>query len=277
MPKPLRDSYDIHFPTPLPAERYKMGLVVTVWNRPDYLSRFLHSLHACHLPDTLIVFMDDCSTSDKMRELLARYQHPQAPAIKCYKQWHRGFRVHDLLRFAWDILCDTYGCEYLTNLDSDVVMRPDWLQRLHKLHERESKKAGRIILSGFNKHFGVSLEEHEDHNVRRFVGGANMFFSADAYRSILRDEIQMYWDDFVVEAMYRAGHRCLTVKPSCIQHIGLTGLFSSLLRHDFASDYRLLSHLHPLRLLVGIKRTFLGTNPLWFLSRFERNVIDERR
>lgn len=268
----LRSSYDIFYPSPLPAAHYKVGLAVMTWNRPGYLRRFLLALSKCHLPDTVIMLIDDSSTDAKTQRLFKEYQHPQAPVIKCRAQWHRGFYVHERVRFAWDFLSQTYGCDYLTNLDSDVIMRSDWLQRIEQLYQREVKRRGDTIISGFNKHFGISLEEHKDHNVKRFLGGANMFFSKAIYYKVVRAAIQMHWDDFVVESMYQHGYQCLTTRPSCIQHIGMQGLFSSHIRYDFASDYSWLSRLHILRLVVGIKRKIFGTNPLWFLSRLQRDI-----
>lgn len=230
-------AYDIHYPNPPPAKEYEVGVVVLVWNRVDYLRRFLRHLKKSALPNALLVFVDDGSVDRRATDLLREFEHPQAPAIKCYAQRHEHFQFHRHLRFAWDLLADVYGCRYLTNFDPDVIMRSDWLERVRNVYERERAKRFPLLVSGFNKYTGITLEAGADYNVRRFLGGAHMFFEADTYRRILRSKLLQYWDDHVVEAIYAQGGACLTTKPSCVQHIGRRGVFASPFEYDRAIDY----------------------------------------
>ena len=237
-------GYDIHYPLPLPAKKYKIGLVVLVWNRANYLRKFLRSFERCDLHDTLVVFVDDCSVEKETQKLLTELHHPHAPIIRGDAQWHEHFQIHKHLRWAWDLLADAYGCEYLTNLDPDLVMREDWLQRVSNLHQRETEKRGPVIVSGFGKYTNIVLERGCDYEVKRFLGGANMFFTTDVYREIVRPQLVPYWDDYVVEALVKAGGACVTTKPSCIQHKGRHGVFSSPYRYSQAIDYSIWSRLN---------------------------------
>ena len=256
-------TYDIEHPNPPPQKTYTTGLTVPVWNRPNYLRRFLRGLRTSVLPDTLIVFVDDCSTDERTLELLRTFEHPHATILRCRAHWREYFQFHKHLRFAWDLLSDVYSCRYLTNLDPDMVMRSNWLQRLHALYQREAAKRTPLIVSGFNKYSGIVLERGSDYNVQRFLGGANMFFDAATYRQIIRSQMLAYWDDHVVEAVYNHGGACLTTRPSCLQHVGRQGLFSSLHKYDKAMDYSIWGRLSPYayavlakRRLVGVKRVY---------------------
>ena len=259
-------AYDIEYPQRLPAEEYEVGLVVPVWNRPRYLRRFLRSLEKSDLQKTLIVMVDDGSTDATTRELFDAFTHSQAPVIKCRKRRHEEFKIHENLKFGWDMLADVYACSYLTNIDPDMVMRPDWLTRVRELHRRESEKRGLIIVSGFNKYAGITLETGPNYNVRRFMGGAHMFFGIETYRRVMRDEMRVFWDEFVVEAMYERGYACLTTRPSCMQHTGRRGLFSKVWKYDMAVDYSLLSRLYlPARLLL-LRQSFTDDETIYKMA-----------
>lgn len=237
-------TYDVYYPRPLPSGSYEIGIVVPVWNRPRYFRRFLESLAKSELPDVLIVLIDDKSTDAETLALFDEFEHPHAPIVKCRVRWRRTLRIHEHLRFGWDMLANAYSCRYLANIDSDMIMHPNWLARVRELYAREYEKRGPIIVSGFNKFSGITLEKGRDYNVRRFIGGAHMFFDAETYHRMVRPNLRAYWDEYVVEAMYAAGHACLTTRPSCMQHIGRHGMFSKLYRYDMALDYSWMSRFY---------------------------------
>lgn len=235
-------EFEVVYPELPPWRRYAIGLAVMTWNRPRYLRKCLRSLTASRLPDTLLLIVDDASDLPETRELVARYAHPDAPVIKARRRARREFMFHENLRFAWDLLSEGHGCRYLANLDSDMVVRRDWLRRLFALHAEQRPLRGPLIVSGFHSH-GTSVsmravENHRHYRVKADLGGCNMLFDAGLYRERIRQSMQEYWDDKVCKMMQERRYPMLVTRPSVAQHIGRLGQFAyGPLRHDRALDY----------------------------------------
>jgi len=223
--------------------RFDIGLVITTWNRPLYLRRTLEHLAHSVLTNTIVAIVDDASSSAETRQLVRDLSLGATPVVKVFRLRRRGYAVHEALRDGWDLLAHEYGCRLLANVDPDTIMKPDWLQRLVEVCDRESARQGPLIITGFNSREHDTIREAGDYCVKSSIGGLNMLFDAALYRDVVRPSLQyepmseVGWDWYVVASMRARGYPFLCLRPSVVQHIGEVGRFSRPERHDVADDY----------------------------------------
>jgi len=222
----------------------EVGLAVPTFNRPQYARASFASLRASSLPKVMLAIVDDASSEREIVELVKEFAIPGVPAIKILKRRRQGFNAHESLRLAWDLLADDYGCRFFCCLDSDAVVKPDWLVRIRSLFDRESRRRGPLIVTGFNAHTHPVRSEGADFYLKQIVGGINMFFDAEMYREVVRPNLKFEpstgqgWDWHVIHEMERRGYPFLCTKPSVVQHIGRQGIYSTASGgYDVAHDY----------------------------------------
>lgn len=230
--------------SPAPAGNFDTGLVITTYNRPQYVWKTLRCLQKT-LDDkqVVLVVVDDGSSSWLTPGLIRMFASGGLPVATILKQEHRGFCVHESLRMGWDYLLENHSPRYLCNLDSDVVMKPGWLKRVQDLYILQRARLGPLLVTGFNAPSHPVLEEHEDFLVKKSIGGLNFFFDAGFYHEIVRDNLfydnqnRAGWDWNVINAMKEKGYPILSTKPSVLQHIGMIGKFSDKGKYDQALDF----------------------------------------
>lgn len=209
-----------------------IGLVIGTFNRPNYVRQTFDSLMQSCLEKVIVAVIDDGSDSQETIQLVRELTLGTVPIIKIFKQTHRGFGIHYSLRFGWDILTQIYKCKYLTNLDSDTLVRPDWLSKLRSLFERERAQQGPLLLTGFHTNTHKVLEVTDDYYRKKSIGGINTFFDRDSYRDVIHDNLQYDnltqtgWDWWVMQALNDKKYPIICTRPSVIQHIGKVGFFS---------------------------------------------------
>ncbi len=189
--------------------------------------------------------VDDASNDPETVKLVNDLTLPGIPIIKIFKRLRGGFAVHESLRLGWDLLAGKYGCRFLCCLDSDVVVRADWLLRMRNLFDREAARRGPLIVTGFNAQPHPVICEGDDFYLKKVVGGISMFFDHDMYREVVRPNLKLEpstgvgWDWHVIHEMGRRGFPFLCTKPSVIQHIGRHGVYSTDAGgYDVAHDFQ---------------------------------------
>ena len=229
----------------------KVGLVITTYNRPEYLSRSLDSIAKSNIENTVVIIIDDASDNERTKQLIIDFKLPSnIKILKIFKEQKKEFAVHESLKLAWDILNDHYKVSYLCNIDSDTLVKKTWLQQLQSFFKREYKKQGPLIVTGFNTNNHPVLEEKEDYYIKKTIGGINMFFKAgNFYKDIVRPNLKIEvpeekpnlitgWDWFLMWKMQALTYPILCTKPSVVQHIGEQGQFSNKkLGFDYAIDF----------------------------------------
>lgn len=225
-------------------DRFAIGLVVTTWNRPWYAWRTLRCLRrSLEGSNVAVAVVDDASTSRATRAAIRQFARSGLPVATLLKRKHRGFDVHNSLKMGWDYLRREHGCEYLVNVDADVLSKPGWLDTLQCLFRREHASRGPLLLTGFNAHSHPVLEQHEDYCVKQSLGGMNTFFDIALYDELVRPNLvfdrenNWGWDWYVVKALREAGYPMLCSTPSVLQHIGRIGQWSRWRHYDKALDY----------------------------------------
>lgn len=214
-------------------------LILTTYNRPEYLTRCLASLlQLQQLPDLLMI-IDDCSTNPDVTQLLNEFEAAYTGNIERYQtDQNRGIR--NALKIGFD-MGFAAGYDLCMNLDPDAVVSADFVTKVKALHERFPDH----IVSGFNSRNRMGdgrlrnevLKEGDGYAIRQSVNGINIAVNKSLYehfvlRSLVREG---NWDNQI-----RYNKFANTV-PSCIQHIGM----NSSMGHDneipdYSHDFKTL-------------------------------------
>lgn len=204
------------------------ALILTTYNRPHYLRRCLESLSRA-TPPTHYIIVDDCSTDSETIELINNF-----PAtVKIAMRQNKGIKNSLQLGFktAFDL-----GADLAINLDADAIVKPDFIERLTRLHV---SWAGKCIVSGFNCNNPKNpvLFEAHDHVTRQHCNGINMCMNREQYETIVRPALLKSgnWD-------YDSTHKqpFAITKPSVVQHIGMRSSMGHV-GADVACDFVQLS------------------------------------
>lgn len=166
----------------------KVGLLIASYNRPAYLRQCLASVKAADLSQVSCVMVIDDNSSDlETVDLIHNFSLPGVEITKSFKNENRS--IKDSLLYGCDRLF-AIGCDVVTNLDGDAIVRKDFIDVLLKLHDNFEN----YILTGFNcttKNKDGSIRhkilfEGKDYNAKASVGGLNMMFGKYAYDKWVR-------------------------------------------------------------------------------------------
>lgn len=222
----------------------KFGIVITVFNRHQYLTKTLDSLKQAKLPaGTIIVLVDDCSTDTKTIHLFNQFKIEGVGTVKYRNSQTR--KEYFGLELGFTLLFDR-GCTVACNLDADAIVHPDFANRLIRLSEKYPKH----IVSGFNtltKDATTKRPRHpimtqtESHYTKRSVGGINLVLSEQLYNKYLKPALATGygWDWKMCHAVQREGSHFVVSKPSVVQHIGVDSSFNHHVDADVAEDFTL--------------------------------------
>jgi GT2 family glycosyltransferase len=203
----------------------KIGMVMPIYNRPDYLSITFENLKRTITPiDCEITFlmMDDCSDSEETLRLIYEFSMPEWKVF--LDKTPHNMKTWGALRLGFDRLYNE-GNDVLMNLDSDVKLKPYWLEKVYELH----KQFPETVVSGFNTITNHPvIQERETYCMKKTIGGINMMFSNKYYLPFVRPALDdtAGWDWSVCAAFFNDDKKYPHVtRPSVIEH---TGYHSSL-------------------------------------------------
>lgn len=204
----------------------KVGILITCYNRPEYLKECLWSLERVEVPkDTTILLIDDASTDHQVKQIIYDFKNPYATVIRGFSEVNS--KISATLLAGYERLFNKYGCDIVINFDSDAIIRPDCITKLLELYQPNT------LLTGFhstteNRHKVIS--EHDGYVIKQSVGGINFCIDKDAYNNFVKPALlettpHGNWDN--VASVKAGGVMCAV--PSLVQHIGFN---SSLGHHD---------------------------------------------
>ena len=229
----------------------KTAVVIMVRDRYYLVRLFLSSLSESRLDDALIILVDDASQTETS-DLLRNFSLADTPIVKIVigGAEHKHIKIYDILRTAWDLAVHRYGCRYLGVLDSDTLVRPDWLSRMRALHRQHCQDQPRLLVSAYNSAVHKTLERGDGFERKSTAGGVSLLFSTSLYRTVVRDSMVDNWDWALVRTINELSGSILALSPSAIQHTGcLRGTHSGFFKQlDYSTDYngRLFFILNPL-------------------------------
>ncbi len=234
----------------------KLGITLSTFNRPAYLKECLDSLRRADIPTgTEIVIVDDCSTDAEASRLINESNHT---VIR--KSANKG--IKDSLLIGINHLAHL-GCNVFMNLDSDAVVRNDFIEKILEVHclflhdivtgfncltkNRDGSDRHKIIEEGsvseattanfgpLSVYTGESVNKIK-YNRKRSVGGLNMCFGFGAYEKHIKPALLISgnWDH---NACISAGSAVCTV-PSVVQHIGVNSSMGHHEQPDIADDFK---------------------------------------
>ena len=129
------------------GSNYKIGILLCCHNRPHYLKQTLESLKKTNLNNCILCIIDDCSENKEVANLINNFELSNE-IIKIRNDTNLGIR-YSLLK-GFNILYDK--CDYLTNIDSDVIFNKDWIDKLKNIDDiyPEYFNNNGAIITGFN-------------------------------------------------------------------------------------------------------------------------------
>lgn len=217
----------------------KLGLIITAFNRPQYLRQCLESISRADLSQVnTVLIVDDFSDDPDTRRLIDDFDLPAVELIKAFSKENRS--IKGSLLFGCDLLFQS--CDVVTNLDADAIVRKDFISVLLDLH----KTFPDHIKTGFNC-LTKNKDGSERHkilttgmgmNTKRSVGGINMLFDKSQYGKWVRPtliksiEQKLNWDDHTCRASMVDGFAIICAVPSVINHIG----FESAMGHSAGGE-----------------------------------------
>jgi tetratricopeptide (TPR) repeat protein len=207
----------------------KVGLVIPVFNRAVYLRQTLASVATTRHPFVLYL-VDDASGEPAAIKAFNEFTITGGNVIKKVNPENQN--MFNCLRQGWKHLAGL-GCDVLANLDSDAIVKPDWLDVLLGLHARFKDR----IVSGFNTDVHPIWETFKDYHLKNTVGGINLVFGTDLLPTVESCLVDERWDWRLCKLMQNMGRPIVVSRPSVVQHIGQRGLHSQDDRFDFARDF----------------------------------------
>lgn len=144
------------------------------------------------------------------------------------------------MKYGYDFLFQF--CDIVINLDSDAIVKPNFITRLLEL----KKQFPNHIISGFNsrnedngKLRNPIISEHEGYALKQYVNGINMIIDRNMYEEVKPIlEKSGNWD-FNVSTANKLPK--VIAVPSLVQHIGLNSSMGHSNNPDVACDFKLLS------------------------------------
>lgn len=201
----------------------KIGILIPVYNRPQYLKQTLWSLERCELSKVFEIMLIDDASDNETHNLIA--SHPVArfkSSYICFVRNEVNQGVKKCLLHGYEYFFN-HGFTHVINFDSDTLIKPNAVTELLKHYIPGT------LLTGFHcttmgRHPIIS--ETENLYLKQSVGGINFCVDKQAYEKYIKPALQIpvgNWD----EKSCRDGAYCL--KQSVVQHIGIE---SSLGHHD---------------------------------------------
>lgn len=225
----------------------KIGIVLCSYNRAKYLVKTLEHLKKATLPaNTLLVMVDDASTEQESIDLFDKFYIDGITTIK-YRNAVNS-KISFSLKKGFQ-RCFDEGCDIAINLDSDAIVKPNFVEVLVDL----KKCFPQNIVTGFNsinknrdgssRHPIIENHEAEGYHLKSSVGGINMCISVDEFFKYLNPAFEKVlasqgnWDHMTCIASMADGLPIVVSVPSVIQHIGFESSMNHVEQPDVACDF----------------------------------------
>lgn len=217
------------------------GVVITTFNRPQYLKLCFESLLRADLSKIdRIIIVDDKSTDEETLKLINSFS-VNSPVNVGMRLKPENKSIKDSLLIGFQDLLE-HGCDTLINLDGDAIVRNDFVDVLLALHQ----KYPALITTGFNcntlnrdssiRHKHIYSEPGA--TFRQSVGGINMCFNRETYLKFAKPALihtlqyMGNWDQLsCINSMAESLPVAVTV-PSVVQHLGVV----SSMNHDAGGE-----------------------------------------
>lgn len=208
----------------------KFGIIITTFNRFEYVKRMLESFKRTIFPEGTVVYInDDGSTDTELKKYIFGYHIENNNVIlkKHLNQQNIGSKrnyVESVLRLEKEEI------DFVINLDSDCVLNPKWLLKIKQIINNFGDN---IICSSFfcRHHIGNPSNRliplKDEYYERDTLNGLGICFPS-RYIEDFKIESDLHFDSFLAQVIKpKYNLKCICTNVSYIQHIGIKGVNSN--------------------------------------------------
>lgn len=216
----------------------KTGIIITVKERPQYLTRCLFSLSKADLTDCVLIIVDDCSEDKTVWQIIESFSIEGVEIIK--KRHLSNIGVAFSIKLAMDELIDK--CDMFMTLDGDTIVKPDFVNKILSLPSdgiRTGFNTRVKNLHGQERHPIIS--ETDTYYIKKSLGGVNVCFDLRAYNLYIKPSLlnRNHWDWDLCKRIQSFKLNIYCTKPSVVQHLGTHssmghGVYE---KADYAEDF----------------------------------------
>jgi len=203
----------------------KVGLIIPVFNRPLYLEKCFDSLLKADISGVEICIVDDHSHNTKTEQLVRDFP----ASCKIYLSENKG--VSNALLIGMEYLW-VAGCNIAMNLDSDCVVKPDFVRKITDLKTLFPNQ----IVSGFNSTIRnqksgreryPAIETFFTYLLKSNLGGCNFCVNKLLYDRWWKPVLdatknnRKHHDQRLSTFLHKNGTPFVVTYPGVIQHIGV--------------------------------------------------------
>lgn len=241
----------------------RKAVLVTTYNRPEYLSKCFASLRELVLNECdIIIIVDDCSNNSETIRLVNSFYHKTAEIVRIMKLSNKG--IKNSLLIGYRKAFNDLGCKFVINVDGDAIFKTNMAEKLVELKLRFPDK----IITGFNtlskdlktnKPRHPIIETHADYYVKKTIGGINLICNRDEFEFKIKQCLQTngHWDWKLCGLL----NGIIVTRPSLVEHIGIDSSMNHSENPDISYDFYDKIHLPDVTLFgidahdpYGIKR-----------------------
>jgi glycosyltransferase involved in cell wall biosynthesis len=240
----------------------KVAIIITTYNRPQYLAQCFASLKRATFPrGSILIIVDDASTNEETRSLVRDFVLPGVEVVKHFNPKNK--KVAFCLDLAFHNAFDKYKADLCINLDSDALVKVDFVERLADLHKRFPEHIGTGFNSvnknrdGSDRHPIVS--EADGVLMKKSVGGINFVINKAVYKKYVEPALETSasrggnWDHMACINSMKDGKPVACLTPSVVQHMGFDSSMNHNEQPDVAGDFSNMSL--PNVTLIGVDCT----------------------
>ena len=242
----------------LQTRKHNMGrkaILVTTYNRPEYLSKCFASLSELILNEgDIIIIVDDCSKDAETLRLIRSFSHQKAGVIRIMKNANKG--IKNSLLVGYRKAFNELNCKFVINVDGDAIFKPNMANKLVEFKSRFPEK----IITGFNtlskntktnKPRHPIVETYPDYYVKKTIGGINLICNRNEFEFKIKQCLQSkgHWDWKLCELL----NGIIVTRPSLVDHIGIDSSMNHSDNPDIACDFYEKVHLPQVAPDVGRK------------------------
>ena len=207
-------------------KKYKYGISITTYNRPEYLSQFLETFRNTNfLEGTVVRILDDDSSNKETLEMLNNFKIDN-PNVELHIE-HNLYNIGPIYNYTKNIIkFENDDVDYIINLDSDSVHNPEWLNKINEINNHFGPK---VLSSVFWCNHGyprteVKIEE-EKYLYTRSLNGICLCFPKFFVKEFVNKKNDRSFDGFTsYDLRHKYKLNTVTTKQSYVEHIGLHGI-----------------------------------------------------